>query len=632
MISDGYSKVRLFYTQEGVLTLTGPFIPETRGVAALALLRYLPTLQGVHFTERSRDVLECNEATGEGLDDVYILTSDEESLCLQDLVQATLAEEVTPWDSLQHRQRQKVSSRYDCAFSVCVLVVGSTLLSTKDKQNLVISDLNLPGKSDVTPTAKLSFYEALYMYPTLDSKHSGDTSSRGVPKLILPGYMLLLSDVFFSMKVPQFPKLMIRPQSQVWNLREDLPRDWSLSKHREATRLFNQLGFVRACHGSAGQTTILGQEIYNGCFRTMHLKPLTSELLARAGEIYKKTVVPIDAEIVDSKSGAIQLHTGTDHGSVPVVISEVYHGDSYLREVTVEIAQLARRNACVLVLLNSTFQQDFIAVTNAPNKFLLYIRDPFEELFATASECPHDNTLNTDVPEPLPKRVDESKPLSTIKVHSTTDCKDNPLIEGPPLAALLPPYAITSRDICYSVTPDPLASAYLQDIGEVTDCTIEFLNITLLWQHTKGHVYPHHRYTRLKESQHLIYSSSSSTRILSTTTLLVEVTMLSDSTGPEKAYVAIPHALFHELFLQLVPSSVSRDTFELSDPETGADMRDELPCLWPLCVLCIIHRLSVPRAKLLILRTKFPLPPDEVPTSAQPGLRYLLDLDASSIK
>lgn len=98
-----------------------------------------------------------------------------------------------------------------------------------------------------------------------------------------------------------------------------------------------------------------------------------------------------------------------------MVISEVYHGDSYLREVTVEIAQLARRNACVLVLLNSTFQQDFIAVTNAPNKFLLYIRDPFEELFATASECPHDNTLNTDVPEPLPKRVDESKPCQRLR-------------------------------------------------------------------------------------------------------------------------------------------------------------------------------------------------------------------------
>lgn len=116
-----------------------------------------PHLAGVHFTERSRDILECNEATGEGLDDVYILTSDEESLRLQDLVQATLAEEVTPWDSLQHRQRQKASSRYDCAFSVCVLVVGSTLLSTRDKQNLVISDLNLPGKSDVTPRLSSAF-------------------------------------------------------------------------------------------------------------------------------------------------------------------------------------------------------------------------------------------------------------------------------------------------------------------------------------------------------------------------------------------------------------------------------------------------------------------------------------------
>ncbi|EFO63916.1 Hypothetical protein GLP15_4945 [Giardia lamblia P15] len=632
MIDDISSKVRLFYTQEGVLTLTGPSIPETRGIAALVLLRYLPTLQSIHFTKQSRDILECNETTGDGLDDVYLLTSTEESLRFQDLVQVTLAEEVTPWDSLQQRQKQKANSRYDCLFSVCVLVTGSTLLSTKDKQNLVISDLNLPGNSDVTPTAKYSFYEALYMYPAMGSKQSGGTSSRGVPKLILPGYMLLLSDVSFSMKVPQFPKLMIRPQSQVWNLKEDLPHDWSLSKHREATRLFTQVRLVRACYSTEGQTTILGQEIYNDCFRNMHLKPLASELLARVGEIYKKTVVPIDAEIADFKGGAIQLHTSSNHGSVPVIISEIYRDESYLKEVTIKLAQLAQQHACVLVLLNSTFQQDFIAVTNAPNKFLLYIRDPFEDLFITALECPCDNAPNTNLPEPLPKRVDENKPLSTIEVHGTTGCKDNPLIKGPPLTALLPPYAITSRDICYSLTPDPLTSMSLQDIGEVLDCTIEFLNVMLLWQHVKGDVYPYHRYTRPKESRHLIYSSSSSARILGTTTLLVKVMILNESTGPENVHIAISHALLHELFLHLVPSSVSRDIFELSDPETGADIRDELPCLWPRCVLCTIHKLNISRAKLLILRTEVPLPSDDIPLSPQPGLRYLLDLDASNIR
>lgn len=628
MIDDAPSRFRLFYTHDGVLTLIGPSIPETRGVAALALLRYLPILQTIHFAQESRSVLEYNEATDGSLDDVYVLTTREENLCLQDLVQTIMAEEATSWNSLQQQQKRKVGSRADYLFNACVLVVGSTFMSTREKQNLVVSDLNSSNKSGTDPAANFSFYEALYMCPVSDSKQAGDTSLRA-PKLILPGCVLLIGDVHFSMKVPQFPKLMIKPQSQVWNLQEDLPHDWSLTKHREATRLFSQLKHARMRHNTRDQLNLLGSAVYSCCFQSMHLKPLSSELLSRAGEIYKKTVVLIDAEIADPNSGVIRLQTGPDHGNVSVIVSEVYRGDHYLADITTEIARLAQQRACVLVLLSSNFQQDFIAVANAPNKFLLYIRDPFESMFTTSLECSHDDMLSTDSHEPPLKCIDENKPTSTLE---TAGHEAQNLVEGPPLTALLPPYAITSRGICYSVTPDPLISIPFPDISEELDCGIEFSNLILLWHHIQGCVYPYHHYTKLEESQRLVYSSSSSARILSTTTLLIDAMVFNDSAGQEKAHIVVPHSLFHELFLQIIPSSVNRGTFELTDPETGTDLRDELPCLWPQYVLCTIHKLKVSHAKSLVLRTKIPLPPYEIPLCERSGLRYLLDLDISTVK
>lgn len=637
MAGSSHAKYRLFYTQDGTLTLTGTSIPETRGVAALALLRYLPSLQTIHFADKSSDILEYDEATGKGLNNVYILTTNEENICLHDLVQTIVEEETVPWDSLQQRQGQKADSSSDRFFNTCVLVVGCTLMSAKDKQNLIVCDLNSLNGPDTNPVSNLSFYEALYMRPMLDSKQVGGTPLYGDPKFILPGYMLLLTDVCFSMKVPQFPKLMIRPQSRVWNLLEDLPHDWSLVKHREATRLFTQLKLARMHCNIDSYTSILGREIYNHCFRSMRLKPLVSDFLSRTGEIYKKTAAVISAEVVEPKDGRIQLKIDSKHGNVPVIISEVYRNENYLKEITEEITQLARRKTCVLILLSSSFQQDFISVTNAPNKVLFYIRDPFEDLFPVGLEEPsHDNTSNADLSEPPVKRVNDNKPQSTAEIHSSTSSAARPLIKGPPLATLLPPYAIASRDICYSVTPDPLASASAlpQDFGEVMNCEIKFSNLTLLWKHIQGSVYPYHRYTKPKDSRHLVYSSSPAARILSATTLLIDI-IIDNDTGPEKTSAIVSHALLHELFLQIIPSPVGRETFELSDPETGDDLRDELPCLWPNCVLCTIYELKIPRAKLLILHTKLPLPPDDIPSNAQHSIKYLLDLDmpvVSSIK
>lgn len=628
MTSTSSAKYRLFYTQDGILTLTGSAVPETRGIVALALLRYLSRIQSIHFAEKSLDILEYKEDTCESLRSIYVLTTDEESICLRDLVQTIIAEEVTPWDSLRQRQEQKAGSAIGQLFNTCVLVVGCTLMSIKEKQNLIVCDLNSLNKSDVDPVSNLNFYEALCMRPLVDNKQTGGVSVHGAPKLILPGYILLLMDVCFSMKVPQFPKLMIRPQSQIWNLLEDLPLDcWSLDKHREASRLFEQLRYARMHCKIDNYTSILGKEIYTCCLRSMHLKPLTPELLPATKEIYKKTASVTGAKIVEPRDGRIQLKVNPRHGHIPVIISDVYCNEQYIKEITAKITQLAQQKACVLILLNSNFQGDFISVTNAPNKALLYIRDPFEDLFPISSEeSSHDNTSDNDFNEPPFKRIEDNQLQSTAICH-TTNHEARPLVEGPPLAALLPPYAITSRNVCYSVTPGPVMPVSPQDISDIIECEIKFSNLRLLWEHIQGNVYPYHCYAKSKDSRHLVYTSSPTARILSDTTLLIDITIIDNTIGQENAFVIVPHALFHELFLQITSSTMGQDIFELTDPETGANLRDELPCLWPKFVLCTIYELKIPQAKLLILHTKLPLPPDNVPPSEKHGVKYLLNLN-----